>query len=163
MRSKNGCKFGVVKTAHESKLGELQQMSYQYINALDIDSMESVVEESAKYVQALKNEDWFFLDFLRRNANFSNDYEALVALVMNNPDFIYCDYFKQRRRAIINGYIKRFKNGKVLQNADNLVIVGNPFGMLMHAVGLDPERILHLSRRQTPFNVIQSGLKTVSI
>lgn len=137
---KNGCKFGVVKTAHESKLGELQQMSYQYINALDIDSMESVVEESAKYVQALKNEDWFFLDFLRRNANFSNDYEALVALVMNNPDFIYCDYFKQRRRAIINGYIKRFKNGKVLQNADNLVIVGNPFGMLMHAVGLDPEK-----------------------
>lgn len=163
MRSKNGCKFGVVKTAHESKLGELQQMSYQYINALDIDSMESVVEESAKYVQALKNEDWFFLDFLRRNANFSNDYEALVALVMNNPDFIYCDYFKQRRRAIINGYIKRFKNGKVLQNADNLVIVGNPFGMLMHAVGLDPEKDPTFESEADAIQCYSERFKTVSI
>lgn len=137
---KNDSYFGIVKTAHQSKLGELQQMSYQYINALNVDTMESVVVESTKYVQALKNEDWFFLDYLRRNANFSNDYEVLVALVMQDADFIYCDYFKQRRRAIINGYIKRFKNGKVLQNADNLVIVGNPYGMLIHAVGEDPEK-----------------------
>lgn len=25
----NGCKFGIVKTAHKSKLGEVQRMSYQ--------------------------------------------------------------------------------------------------------------------------------------
>lgn len=137
---RNGSLFGIVKTAHESKLGELQQMSYQYINALDIDSMQNVVRESTKYVLALKNEDWFFLDYLRRNANFANDYEVLAALVDNDPDFVYCDYFKQRRRAIINGYIKKFKNGKVLQNADNLVIVGSPYAMLLHSVGEDVEK-----------------------
>ena len=34
----NNCMFGIVKTAHKSKLGEMQKMSYQMINALDCDA-----------------------------------------------------------------------------------------------------------------------------
>ena len=40
-----------------------------------------------------------------------------------------------RRTDIIHAYTKEIKVGHVLQNADNLVIVGNPYGMLMHSVG----------------------------
>ena len=40
----NQCNFGVVKTAHKSKLGEVQKMSYQMINSLDMDVMPNVVK-----------------------------------------------------------------------------------------------------------------------
>ena len=41
----NNCMFGIVKTAHESKLGDVQRMSYQMVNSLDKDIMENVVKE----------------------------------------------------------------------------------------------------------------------
>ena len=136
---KNDCMFGIVKTAHPSKIGDLQRMSYQMVNALDLSTMGSVVQESKDYIQKLKFDDEFFLQFLRNNQNFINDYEALVYLVEKNPEFIKSEYFKERRLAIIRSYIMRFKNGKLLQNGDNLVIVGNPYGMLMHSIGQDAE------------------------
>mgnify|MGYP003299405485 CR=1 FL=1 len=36
----NNCMFGIVKTAHESKLGDVQKMSYQMVNSLDEKIME---------------------------------------------------------------------------------------------------------------------------
>lgn len=50
----NGCQFGIVKTAHESKLGNVQRMSYQMVNSLDLSSMEAVTKESVNYVNQLK-------------------------------------------------------------------------------------------------------------
>ena len=134
----NNCLFGVVKTAHRSKMGEYQRMSYQMINALDIDSIDGVMSETVAYINALKKYDDVFLDYLERNQNFSNDYEPLIRICEKNPMFIRSDYFRERRRVIIREYIKRVKFGKVLQNADNLVIVGSPYAMLMHSVGKDP-------------------------
>lgn len=136
---KNDSMFGIVKTAHQSKIGDLQRMSYQMVNALDLSTMSQVVEPSKKYINKLRFDDEFFIQFLKDNRNFINDYEALAYLVEENPQFIKSEYFKERRLSIIRNYILRFKNGKLLQNGDNLVIVGNPYGMLMHAIGLDPE------------------------
>lgn len=135
---KNGCLFGIVKTAHESKLGDVQQMSYQMINTLGIDTIHEVIRPTAEYVQKLQTDDDVFIQYLERNQNFSNDFEVLVALARHNVDFIKSEYFKDRRRRIIQAYILNMKTGKLLQNADNLVIVGSPMGMLMHAVGKDP-------------------------
>ena len=137
---KNGAMFGIIKTAHQSKIGELQRMSYQMVNALDITKMKEVTEESKRYIRQLKFNDDFFIQFLKDNQNFINDYEALAFLAEENPEFIKSDYFKERRLSIIRNYILRFKNGKLLQNGDNLVIVGNPYGMLMHSIGLDPQK-----------------------
>lgn len=133
----NGCQFGIVKTAHISKLGDKQRMSYQMVNALNIDSMPNILRDSIDYVGKLKNDDNAFFDYLRKNQNFSNDYVVLLALCEQNPDFINCDYFRERRTDIIYSYMKEIKVGHILQNADNLVIVGNPYGMLMHSVGED--------------------------
>lgn len=130
--------WGIVKTAHESKFGNVQRMSYQMINALDIDTMDKVCEKSLDYIKALKSDDEVFLQYLRDNSNFSNDYDVLVALVEQNPLFVRCDYFRSRKKEIIRGYVKQFKTGKVLQNGDNLTIVQNPFALLMYAVGEDP-------------------------
>ena len=134
----NGCLFGIVKTAHQSKLGDVQQMSYQMINTLGIDSMHAVMEKTATYVHQLQTDDQVFLQYLERSKNFSNDHEVLIALVKHNSDFVKSEYFKERRAKIIQGYITNMKTGKLIQDADNLVIAGNLYGMLMHSVGLDP-------------------------
>ena len=136
----NGNMFGIVKTAHKSKFGEVQRMSYQIINSLDVGIMRNVSKVSREYIMSLKSDDDVFLQYLRDNTNFANDFDVLVALCEQNPDFIRCDYFIERRRKIIKGYIHKFKTGKVIQEGDNLVMVGSPYAMLLHAVGEDVEK-----------------------
>ena len=135
----NDCMFGIVKTAHQSKLGEVQRMSYQMINALDNSIMDDVVKCSIDYIEKLKTDDNEFLKYLHDNSNFSNDYEVLIALCEQDRDFIRSEYFRDRKNNIIQNYILNFKNGKIIQNADNLVIVGSPYAMLLHSVGENVE------------------------
>lgn len=137
----NGCMFGVVKTSHESKLGKVQRMSYQMINCLDEKIMGNVVEESISYINKLKTDDDFFLDYLKKNSNFSNDYEVLVALCEQNKDFIRSEYFRERKKFIIKSYVLNFKSGKVIQNADNLVVVGSPYAMLLYGATGDEDSV----------------------
>lgn len=135
----NDCMFGIVKTAHPSKLGEVQKMSYQMINALDERIMPKVMDCSVEYIKQLKTNDEVFLDYLRKNSNFSNDFEPLIALVEQNRDFLRSEYFRDRKKKIIESYVLNMKNGKVIQDADNLVIVGSPYAMLLHSVGENVE------------------------
>lgn len=135
----NGCMFGIVKTAHCSKLGNVQRMSYQMVNSLNIDTMNEVCKESIKYINKLKTDDDFFLDYLRKNINFSNDYEVLMALCNQNKDFLRSSYFRERKKAIIMNYVLNFKSGKIIQNADNLVIVGSPYAMLLYGATGKPD------------------------
>lgn len=107
------------------------------VNALNIDTIDDVLLDSKTYISELKNNPKAFLDYLRKNINYSNDYEVLVALCEHNSDFMRCDYFLERKRKIISRYLADMKCGHIIQNADNLVIVGNPYGMLMHSVGED--------------------------
>lgn len=133
------CMFGIVKTAHPSKLGNVQRMSYQMVNSLSEDIMPEVCAESIEYINRLKSDDDFFLDYLRKNTNFSNDYEALIALCEQNKDFVRSSYFRERKKTIIMAYVLNFKSGKVIQNADNLVIVGSPYAMLLYGATGKPE------------------------
>ena len=137
--SKNNYYFGIVKTAHESKYGDIQQMSYQMINALDMDIMENVLKCSKDYLETLKDDDEFFLQYLESKKNFSNDFEVLLALCKHNKNFINTDYCIRRRFDIIRGIIMQLQTGKVLQQGDNLVLVGSPYAMLLHSVGEDVE------------------------
>lgn len=131
----NNCMFGIVKTAHRSKLGEVQRMSYQMNNALDMDIMEEAVRPSIEYVNKLKTDNDAFLVYLKDNANFSNDFEVLIALCEQDRDFFRSEYFRTRKEWIIKSYVLNLKNGRTIQNADNLVIIGSPYAMLLHSVG----------------------------
>lgn len=137
----NDCMFGIVKTAHPSKLGDVQKMSYQMVNSLDEDIMESVVKESVDYVTRLKTDDETFLKYLKKKSNFSNDYEALTSIVEHNPEFIRSSYFRERKYEIIKAYVRNLKNGELIQNADNLVIVGSPYAMLLYAASGNPDDV----------------------
>lgn len=136
----NGNMFGIVKTAHKSKLGDVQRMSYQMINSLDMKIMEDVTQVSKDYITSLKADDNVFLQYLHNNSNFSNDFEVLVALCEQNPKFVQCDYFRQRKKEIVRGYVNKFRTGKVIQGGDNLVMVGSPYAMLLHSVGENVEK-----------------------
>lgn len=129
----NNCMFGIVKTAHESKLGDVQRMSYQMVNSLDSSIMNNVVQESVDYICRLKQSNQEFLKFLEKNKNFSNDYEVLIALCKQNPDFTRSTYFRDRKEFIIRNHVLNIKSGKIIQNADNLVVVGSPYAMLLYA------------------------------
>ena len=128
----NNCMFGIVKTAHGSKLGDVQKMSYQMVNSLDEDTMSNVVKESVAYVERLKQDDDFFLEYLKKNSNFSNDFDVLVALCEQNIEFVRSEYFRERKKAIIKAYVLNMKTGKIIQNAENLVVVGSPYAMLLY-------------------------------
>lgn len=129
----NGCQFGIVKTAHQSKLGNNQKMSYQMVNSLDEKIMPEVVKESVEYVEKLKIDNSVFLDYLKKNANFSNDYDVLVALCEHNSEFYRSSYFRNRKKDIIKTYVLNLKSGKIIQNAENLTVVGSPYAMLLYA------------------------------
>ena len=132
--------FGIVKTAHPSKYGDKQRMSYQMINALDINNMDEVMSSTEKYLNAISNDIDAYLQYLRENVDFVNGFDALVAITEYNPEFIKTDWFAKQRRFIVNRYAKKVKSGKLLQNADNLTIVGSPYAMLLYSVGEDPEK-----------------------
>lgn len=135
----NNCMFGIVKTAHKSKLGDVQRMSYQMVNSLSIEKMDGIVSTSKEYIELLKSDNKVFIDYLRLNQGFANDYEVLIALYEQNHEFARSEYFRERKKIIIAEYVKSFRMGKVIQNADNLVIVGSPYAMLLHSVGENVE------------------------
>ena len=135
----NDSYFGIVKTAKKSKLGDVQKMSYQHVNCMTEEAMESIVQCTKDYIYQLKTNDDVFLDYLKRGINFSNDYDVLLALVKHNKDFVRSSYFKQRRWKIIESYIKMSKTGRIINNGDNMTIVGSPYAELMFAVGENPE------------------------
>lgn len=138
IREKTKGYWGIVKSAYVSKLGDVQRMSYQMVNALDLSSIDSVIKNTKQYVAQLKSDDEVFIDFLKRNQNYANDFEVLIELYKHNPLITQSSYFRRRRNDIIYQYSLDIKNGRLLQNADNLVIVGSPMAMLMAAVGEDP-------------------------
>lgn len=150
---KNDGVFGIVKTAHESKQGEFQRMSYQMVNALcnDENKLKQVIQCSLEYLDKLKRpdddfvkdelkniEDNEFIKFLKKNSTFSNDYEILIELCKQDRTFLQSEYFRDRKRQIIHNYTKELRGGRIIQNAENLVIVGSPLAMLLAAAGDDP-------------------------
>lgn len=151
----NNDMFGIVKTAHKSKLGDLQKMSYQMVNSLDESIMENVVRESVTYVERLKQDDEFFLEYLQKNSNFSNDHEVLAALCRQNREFTRSEYFRERRKAIIKTYVRNMKTGKLIQNAENLVIVGSPYAMLLYGATGDKDSVDDDDTFQTEKGTIQ--------
>ncbi len=131
--NENGCIFGIVKTAHKSKLGDDQKMSYQMVNSLDNEIMRNITKKSKEYIEELKTNDDVFFKYLENNSNFSNDYEVLTALSKQNKEFVRSEYFRERKKKIIETYVLNMKSGEIIQNAENLTVVGSPYAMLLYA------------------------------
>lgn len=134
---KDGCLWGVVKTDHPSKLGHKQQLSYQMINVLPAtqEEINEICKDSVEYVELLKRDNGEFEKFLRKNANDVNHYEMMADLYDHNHEFGESKWFRLEKRKIINTYVGKLRQGKIFVNGDNLTLCGNPYALLLHAVG----------------------------
>lgn len=137
--NKDGSYWGVVKTDHPSKLGSVQQMSYQMVNTLpcSYEEIGEIAKTSMDYVETLKADNDEFARFLKKNANEVNHYEMLWALYQHNPIFADSRFFREEKRMIISQYVFKLRGGKITVNADNLTACGNPYGLLLYSVGED--------------------------
>lgn len=140
--------WGIVKTDHPSKLGQYQQLSYQMINTLPCDKndVKSIAQTSIDYVELLKSNNDAFENFLRDNANEINHYEMLADLYRQNHAFGNCKWFRSEKSEIIKSYVRRLRKGKVVVNGDNLTVFGNPYALLLYAVGDDWQKDPTLKR-----------------
>lgn len=139
---KDKCCFGIVKTDHISKLGSVQQMSYQMINTLPCtkDEIYEIAKRSIDYVELLKKDNNEFEKFLRKNANEVNHYEMMADLYRHNPDFAGSKWFKTEKARVISGYVCKLRKGKIFLNGDNLTMFGNPYALLLYSVGEDYQK-----------------------
>lgn len=133
----DGSVFGVVKTDHRSKLGNVQQMSYQMINTLpcSYEDVWDIARTSMDYVECLKKDNTEFERFLRKNANHINHYEMMADLYHHNHEFANSAWFRSEKRKIINQYVFKLRSGKITVEGDNLTMCGNPYALLLYAVG----------------------------
>ena len=136
---KDGCLWGVVKTDHPSKLGHQQQLSYQMLNVLPAtqEEINEICQDSVEYVELLKRDNDEFERFLRKNANDVNHYEMMAELYNHNHEFGDSKWFRLEKSYVIKSYINKLRQGKIFVNGDNLTLCGNPYALLLHAVGDD--------------------------
>ena len=147
----DGSYWGIVKTDHPSKLGNVQQMSYQMVNTLPsykddilpccyVNEIRELAKKSVDYVESMKVDNGIYVDYLRKNANVVNHYEMLADLYNNSKfHFEESTWFRLEKRKIINQYVTRLRTGKITINGDNLTIFGNPYALLMKAVEENPD------------------------
>lgn len=147
----DGCYWGIVKTDHPSKLGSGQQMSYQMINTLPsynpdsaypccyVDEIRELAKESVDYVESMKKDNGIYTKYLRKNATVVNHYEMLSDLYDWENTLGNSNWFRYEKRQITRIYVNRLRTGKIVINGDNLTIFGNPYALLMAAVGENPE------------------------
>ena len=135
----DGCIWGIVKTDHMSKLGDVQQMSYQMINTLPCSSedIQKIAQTSIDYVELLKKDNKEFVKYLRKNATAVNHYEMLADLYNWNNDFENSRMWKVDKSSIINAYVAKLRKGKITVEGDNLTVCGNPYALLLYTVGED--------------------------
>ena len=135
----DGSYWGVVKTDHPSKLGSMQQMSYQMINTLPCayEDINNIAADTMSYVVKLKEDDDAFIEFLKEKATTVNHYEMMAALAKWNPDIMQTYWFCNERKKIITSFVKHLRSGKIMVEGDNLTVFGNPYALLLYAVGGD--------------------------
>ena len=120
-------------------MGEHQQLSYQMINTLPCtkDEVKAIAQASIDYVELIKSDADEFEKFLRRNANEVNHHEMLADLYDYNHEFAESKWFREEKRRIIANYVRRLREGKIFVEGDNLTVFGNPYALLLYAVGED--------------------------
>lgn len=138
--NEDGNVFGICKVDHPSKYGKYQRMSYQMINTLDVSATEikELAQDTITYINDLKDNNDSYIDFLKRNSNEVNANGMMIDLYNQNKEFAKSEFFRDYKKKDLSKYVETLRNGKLLIEGDNLTIIGNPYTMLLHAVGKVP-------------------------
>lgn len=137
--------FSICKVDHNSKWKNMQQASYQFINSLPISKLEDdgidYIQELCKptinYMNSLKGLDSIenYINYLEMTKNDLNSHQMMLDLYNHNKKFANSFLFREYKRKTLYSYKEeKLKNGKLLFEANNLTVVGNPYAMLLHSV-----------------------------
>lgn len=136
--------FSIIKTAHESKLGEYQLSTYQMNNSLpttDRQTLRNVSNNAINIINKLKLSDEKYLQYLKMKTEkiaprdvFSID-KVMLELVKWNKEFIKTEIFRNKKSGDITKIKADFCEGRLPQVGDNLTIMDNPIALLLTAVG----------------------------
>ena len=142
--------FSVVK--HEKKThffdGKMVQAHYQLLNTLQLSKEEvhELLKPSLEYVNLL-NTDVDVLKYHvkcssldeydgKATSNVFKDKNGMVYTMMNvSNKFFSTKYFYDFKRDTCKAYLKNMKKGHILINGNYSVLFGNPYEMLLHAIG----------------------------
>ncbi|WP_413986462.1 hypothetical protein [Paenibacillus polymyxa] len=164
----NDCTFGVCKHEKKSKRGFdeygniLQQTSYQMLNSLPItrDDIKRFSDFDKYIIEKLKNDDDYFIEFIKESANDINSNNMFVDLYYQNRDIVGTKIFRKFRTETINAHVNHIKRGKIRMHGDYLVMLGNPMEFLSHAIGkLD---INNPSLKENEVHTTMFGLKEIT-
>ncbi|MDF2844044.1 MAG: hypothetical protein K0R00_2470, partial [Herbinix sp.] len=137
----DGYIFGIVKTDHPSKLGSVQKMSAQMINSLELtrgkekEEIKEIAKLGTERVVNIKADNDEFIKFLREKATLINHYNMLADLYEYNKEFANNKWWKTEKRKVIHDYVETLRCGEIPVSGDNLTVVGNPYALLLHAIG----------------------------
>ncbi|MFL0361827.1 hypothetical protein ACH0BF_02260 [Pseudobacillus sp. 179-B 2D1 NHS] len=135
--------FGVVKHEKESKRGTdfegniVNQTSYQMVNSMPMErkDIEKLTTFEKEYIEKLKNDDDFFVEYLEKSASNMDSNMMLVDLYKINKEIARTKLFRDFRKAEINRYKTNIQRGKIRLRGDYAVLFGNPVEFLYHAIG----------------------------
>lgn len=127
--------FGICKSEHESKMGNMHQLSYQMVNALQLSQKEvsSLADFDVNYINAISTDIDKFIEHINKY-EMSYSREAMFKLLSYNKDFAYTNVFKNFRKNTIQELKNKLKKGKLhVMNSDYCTVVSNPILMLKKA------------------------------
>lgn len=142
--------FSVVK--HEKKThffnGKMVQAHYQLLNTLQLTPEEvyELLKPSLEYVNLLNTD----VDVLKYHTKcsildsfdeepsnvFKNKNDIVYTMMNLSSDFYKTKYFYDFKKDTCHSYLKNMKKGHILIDGNYSVLFGNPYEMLLHAIGL---------------------------
>lgn len=135
--------FQIVKTAHESKYGDMQRSSFQMINTLlttDEKTLKNISLPSIEYCNELKKDVEAYVQFLELNRTDYSINGVLADLYYHNPQIQYWSWWKDQRTDKISDFKRnRLQQGRLFLVGDNLTICRNPIALLLAVCGKEPE------------------------
>ena len=157
----DGNTWGVVKHDHSSKFGEVERTSYQHLNSLMLNRLESeyLINKSNEYIESLRDNN-NFLEYLKISSNYINPNEMLLDIYNVNPKIVDTDLFERYKRKTLSSLKSSSKKGKLFLNGANQTIIGNPWLMLNMAV--DKSLYSKEDLRDESFNSISNEYYTVA-
>lgn len=132
MKQYGNC-FAIVKSAHESKLGNYQISSYQMNGSLPTNNPEVlklIADIGITKANNMKKSVDEYIKYLEQTKNDFNINGMLLTLVKHNPEFTKTRLFRKKWTEDVSKYKTALMQGELPQEGDNLTIMDNPVALL---------------------------------
>lgn len=137
--------FSIVKTAHPSKIGDMQLSTYQMNNSLPTTNasvLRNISDNAINIINDMKMSDEKYIQYLGMKTSNTNDIfsiaKVMLELVKWNSNFLRTNFYRSYKSSDISRIKANCCEGRLPQVGDNLTIMDNPIALLLAAVGDDP-------------------------